>query len=143
MDTVAAIIGTRPEAIKMLPLVRALRARDGVDVLVVVTGQHRHMLDQVFKAFGEKADVDLDLMAPGVAPSEAGIQRLQSMKIGALILFACEAGAIIAGASAADRERRAEFGSAVGLAFQLADDLLDVTASAAALGNRRSPSTRP
>jgi UDP-N-acetylglucosamine 2-epimerase (non-hydrolysing) len=79
MKTVAAIIGTRPEAIKMLPLVRALRARDGVDVLVVVTGQHRHMLDQVFAAFGEKADVDLDLMAPGQTLSDVTCRVLQSM----------------------------------------------------------------
>ena len=56
------------------------------------------------------------------------------MKTGALIRFACEAGAIVAGAPAADRERLAEFGSAIGLAFQLADDLLDLTANAAAMG---------
>ena len=47
------------------------------------------------------------------------------MKTGALIRFACEAGAIMAEAPAADRERLAEFGTAIGLAFQLADDLLD------------------
>ena len=56
------------------------------------------------------------------------------MKTGALIRFACEAGAISAGATHADRERLAEFGSAIGLAFQLADDLLDVTSDAATLG---------
>jgi len=76
----------------------------------------------------------LDLMAETRKPDEAGIITLQAMKTGALIRFACEAGAIIAGASREDRERMAEFGSAIGLAFQLADDLLDVTADAAAMG---------
>ncbi|TIT20480.1 MAG: polyprenyl synthetase family protein, partial [Mesorhizobium sp.] len=56
------------------------------------------------------------------------------MKTGALIRFACEAGAIIAGAPPVDRERLAEFGSAIGLAFQLADDLLDLTADAHQMG---------
>ncbi|MGE0501034.1 MAG: polyprenyl synthetase family protein [Rhizobiaceae bacterium] len=76
----------------------------------------------------------LDLEAERVAPDEAGIVRLQAMKTGALIRFACEAGAIIARAQLADRERIAEFGSAIGLAFQLADDLLDLTADTKRLG---------
>jgi farnesyl diphosphate synthase len=76
----------------------------------------------------------LDLSAAGNAPDESGIIRLQAMKTGALIRFACEAGAIAAGAPQADVERLGEFGSAIGLAFQLADDLLDETASAEAMG---------
>ncbi|QGA56668.1 polyprenyl synthetase family protein [Brucella sp. 2280] len=76
----------------------------------------------------------LDLMAETRKPDEAGIITLQAMKTGALIRFACEAGAFIAGASQEDRERMAEFGSAIGLAFQLADDLLDVTADAGTMG---------
>lgn len=76
----------------------------------------------------------LDLMAEKAKPNEAEIITLQAMKTGALIRFACEAGAIIAGASREDRERMAEFGSAIGLAFQLADDLLDVTADSATMG---------
>jgi farnesyl diphosphate synthase len=76
----------------------------------------------------------LDLEAERIRPDEAGIIRLQAMKTGALIRFACEAGAIIAGAPPADRERLAEFGSAIGLAFQLADDLLDLTADAQQMG---------
>ncbi|MCF6101118.1 polyprenyl synthetase family protein [Mesorhizobium muleiense] len=76
----------------------------------------------------------LDLEAERNRPEEAGIIRLQAMKTGALIRFACEAGAIVAGAPAADRERLAEFGSAIGLAFQLADDLLDLTADARQMG---------
>ncbi len=76
----------------------------------------------------------LDLQAETAKPDEIGIVRLQAMKTGALIRFACEAGAIVAGAQPSDRERLAEFGSAIGLAFQLADDLLDVTASESSMG---------
>ena len=76
----------------------------------------------------------LDLAAATDRPGEKGIITLQAMKTGALIRFACEAGAVAAGASARDVERLGAFGSAIGLAFQLADDLLDVTADAAALG---------
>jgi farnesyl diphosphate synthase len=76
----------------------------------------------------------LDLEAERKKPGEAGIITLQAMKTGALIRFACEAGAIIADATPAERERLAEFGSAIGLAFQLADDLLDLTSNAATMG---------
>ena len=76
----------------------------------------------------------LDLQAEIDQPDEAGIIRLQAMKTGALLRFACEAGPMIAGASMQDRHRLAEFGSAIGLAFQLADDLLDHTSDAMTLG---------
>lgn len=76
----------------------------------------------------------LDLQAATQAPDEEGIIRLQAMKTGALIRFACEAGPVIASASEADRERMAEFGSAIGLAFQLADDLLDLTSTSDVMG---------
>jgi farnesyl diphosphate synthase len=76
----------------------------------------------------------LDLEAEKNQPDEAGVIRLQAMKTGALIRFACEAGAIIGNADSKDRQRLAEYGSAVGLAFQLADDLLDVTADARDIG---------
>src|SRR5690606_28226955 len=76
----------------------------------------------------------LDIEAERSNPDEAGIIRLQAMKTGALIRFACEAGPIAAGAGEADRERLGDFGAAVGLAFQLADDLLDVTSDSATLG---------
>jgi farnesyl diphosphate synthase len=76
----------------------------------------------------------LDLAAEHTSPGEADIIRTQAMKTGALIRFACEAGAIVAGAPANDRERLAEFGAAIGLAFQLADDLLDLTADAEIMG---------
>lgn len=68
LDTILsvwAVFGTRPEAIKMLPLVRALNVDPRFDVTVCVTGQHREMLDQVMKVFGVEADIDLNVMKPG------------------------------------------------------------------------------
>ena len=76
----------------------------------------------------------LDLAAEKRSPDEQGIITLQAMKTGALIRFACEAGAIIAGASPEDRLRMRRYGEIVGRAFQLADDLLDLTSDAATLG---------
>ncbi|MCY0148786.1 polyprenyl synthetase family protein [Hoeflea sp. G2-23] len=76
----------------------------------------------------------LDLQAERVAPDEAGIVRLQAMKTGALLRYACAAGAIAAQADAESLARMTRFGEIVGLAFQLADDLLDVTSDAATLG---------
>ncbi|MGG6897847.1 polyprenyl synthetase family protein [Rhizobium sp. BR 315] len=76
----------------------------------------------------------LDLAAEKETPDESGITTLQAMKTGALIRFACEAGAIIAGASDEDRKCLRLFGEKTGLAFQLADDLLDLTADAATMG---------
>lgn len=76
----------------------------------------------------------LDIEAESRRPDEAGIIRLQAMKTGALIRFAAEAGAILSGASDEDRRRLRLYGEKIGLAFQLADDLLDLTADAATMG---------
>ncbi len=76
----------------------------------------------------------LDLAAEKQAPDEAGIVTLQAMKTGALLRFACETGAIIAGNDASHRKRLRSFGEKIGLAFQLADDLLDLTSDAATMG---------
>ncbi|MEZ4811240.1 MAG: UDP-N-acetylglucosamine 2-epimerase (non-hydrolyzing) [Allomuricauda sp.] len=59
------VFGTRPEAIKMAPLVRALRKSDKFETKVCVTAQHREMLDQVLEFFEITPDYDLDLMKPG------------------------------------------------------------------------------
>lgn len=63
MTHVACVFGTRPEAIKMAPVVFALRAAEGFEVTTVVTGQHRAILDDVLEAFDIVPDVDLNLMA--------------------------------------------------------------------------------
>jgi UDP-N-acetylglucosamine 2-epimerase (non-hydrolysing) len=62
---VMVVFGTRPEAIKMAPLVAALKASPDVETLVAVTAQHRQMLDQVLELFGIVPDEDLDVMQPG------------------------------------------------------------------------------
>ena len=59
---ILSVFGTRPEAIKMAPLVLALGEADGIDARVCVTGQHRQMLDDVMSAFSLKADYDLNIM---------------------------------------------------------------------------------
>ena len=67
---VLTIFGTRPEAIKMAPVVRQLERTPGVEALVCVTAQHREMLDQVLDLFGVIPDIDLDLMSPGQSLAE-------------------------------------------------------------------------
>jgi UDP-N-acetylglucosamine 2-epimerase len=62
---ILTVFGTRPEAIKMAPVVRALAAAPGVRSLVCVTAQHRQMLDQVLDLFSIHPDYDLDLMRAG------------------------------------------------------------------------------
>ena len=62
MKKILIVFGTRPEAIKMCPLVNELKKRNGVEPIVCVTAQHRQMLDQVMKTFDVKADYDLNIM---------------------------------------------------------------------------------
>ena len=76
----------------------------------------------------------LDIESEGKAISEGEIRQLEQMKTGALLRFACEAGAMLAEANAKERAAVTRFGTIIGLAFQLADDLLDVTATSAQLG---------
>ena len=64
MQAILTVIGTRPEAIKMAPLLLAMRAAPGIRSLLCVTGQHRHMLDGALAEFGLAADYDLDIMRP-------------------------------------------------------------------------------
>lgn len=63
--TILAVFGTRPEAIKMAPVVKAIAEAPGLDIRVAVTAQHREMLDQVLALFGIEPDFDLDVMRPG------------------------------------------------------------------------------
>lgn len=65
MHRVLSIFGTRPEAIKMAPVVRALESDSRFRSIVCVTAQHRHMLDQVLEIFGVTPDYDLNLMTAG------------------------------------------------------------------------------
>ncbi|MFJ7749057.1 non-hydrolyzing UDP-N-acetylglucosamine 2-epimerase [Arthrobacter sp. NPDC097144] len=65
MPVVMPIYGTRPEAIKMAPIVAALKESNALDCFVTVTGQHRSMLDQVNNLFGIEPDYDLNIFEPG------------------------------------------------------------------------------
>ena len=62
MKKIMLVFGTRPEAIKMCPLVNELKKRKNLQTVVCVTGQHRQMLDQVLETFGVKPDYDLSIM---------------------------------------------------------------------------------
>lgn len=67
---VMTVFGTRPEAIKMAPLVKVLEAREEIESIVCITAQHRQMLDQVMNIFDIKADYDLDIMQSGQTLSD-------------------------------------------------------------------------
>ena len=61
---ILCVVGTRPEGVKMAPVIRALKQSTAFDCLVVSTAQHRHMLDQVLGFFEIRPDLDLDVMIP-------------------------------------------------------------------------------
>lgn len=76
---VLTVIGTRPEAIKLAPVIRELERRDGVESIVCVTAQHREMLDGVLSLFGITPDHDLDVMADNQTPSEVAAAVLAGL----------------------------------------------------------------
>jgi UDP-N-acetylglucosamine 2-epimerase (non-hydrolysing) len=73
---IAVVYGTRPEAIKVAPLISALSSSSTLQPLIVVTGQHREMLDQVNDLFGIHPQHDLDLMVPGATLAEISSRAL-------------------------------------------------------------------
>lgn len=77
---VLTVFGTRPEAIKMAPVVRALLEDDAFDAKVCVTAQHREMLDQVLDLFSIRPDFDLNLMKPGQDLTDITSNVLQGMR---------------------------------------------------------------
>ncbi len=76
---ILVVFGTRPEAVKMAPVVRALKARNQFHVRTCVTAQHREMLDQVLSVFEITPDIDLNLMQPDQSLSGLGARVLASM----------------------------------------------------------------
>ena len=81
---VLSVFGTRPEAIKMAPVVKELESREGVKSVVCVTAQHRGMLDQVLEVFKIQPDYDLDIMKPGQTLAyitSAVLQKLEEIII--------------------------------------------------------------
>lgn len=77
---VLTAFGTRPEAIKMAPVVRALAAADDMDARVCITAQHREMLDQVLDLFAITPDYDLNLMKPGQDLTDITVSVLQGLR---------------------------------------------------------------
>ncbi len=77
---VMVVVGTRPEAIKMAPVIRTLQADDRLETRVCVTGQHRQMLDQVMDIFGFKADVDLNVMSPNQTLGDITCKVVQGLE---------------------------------------------------------------
>lgn len=80
MNKVLVVFGTRPEAIKMAPLVHALAKEPAIESRVCVTAQHREMLDQVLNLFEIKPDYDLNIMRPGQDLFDVTISILNGLK---------------------------------------------------------------
>jgi UDP-N-acetylglucosamine 2-epimerase (non-hydrolysing) len=77
---ILAVFGTRPEAIKLAPVVRALAGTEGLEPLTVVTAQHREMLDQVLRLFALTPDHDLDVMTPRQTLSDVVVRALPGLE---------------------------------------------------------------
>lgn len=80
VQKVLIVFGTRPEAIKMAPIVKAFQANHDIDVKVCVTGQHREMLDQVLHLFDITPEYDLNIMKPGQDLTDVTTAILQGLK---------------------------------------------------------------
>ena len=74
------VAGTRPEAIKMCPVVNELKSRENLKTIVCVTGQHRQMLDQVLEAFHVVSDYDLSVMKDRQTLFDVTVNVLLGMK---------------------------------------------------------------
>ena len=104
---VMSIFGTRPEAIKMAPLVKELEKRDEVESIVCVTAQHRQMLDQVLETFDIKPQYDLDIMKQGQTLSDitsrvlAGLEEVIQTEKPDIVLVHGDTTTTFAGALAA------------------------------------------
>ena len=77
---VMSVFGTRPEAIKMAPLVKALEATEEIHSIVCVTAQHREMLDQVLEVFDIQPDYDLDIMKSKQTLTDITIRALKGLE---------------------------------------------------------------
>ncbi|MEP1441662.1 MAG: polyprenyl synthetase family protein [Hyphomicrobiales bacterium] len=125
----------------------AILAGDGLltQAFVILSSQETHSDAAIRSALVQSLSVAagpigmvggqmLDIDAEHNEKNEKEVRTLQAMKTGALLRTGCDMGAIVAGASEADRQTLIRFGEVVGLTFQLADDLLDATADAETMG---------
>ena len=76
---VLSVFGTRPEAVKMAPVVKVLENSSAIDSIVCITAQHREMLDQVLTLFNITPDIDLDLMKKNQSLADLTARILQSL----------------------------------------------------------------
>lgn len=102
----------------------------GGDVRAALVGE----LARASGAAGMVGGQMIDLMAAGLDLNDDGLKRLQNMKTGCIIAAACRMGAVLGGQSAATVDLLGAYGMDMGLAFQIADDVLDVSATAAETG---------
>lgn len=104
---VMAVVGTRPEVIKMVPVVRALRAENRFDVTVVSTGQQRELVEQAFVDVGLTPDIRLDLMRIDQSPAEfvtrclEALDKVLAMRPVQVVLVQGDTSSAVAGAMAA------------------------------------------
>lgn len=77
---VLTVFGTRPEAVKMAPIVKALNKNDNIEQIVCVTAQHREMLDQVLSIFDITPDYDLNIFKPGQTLTEVTTRSLKGLE---------------------------------------------------------------
>lgn len=81
MYKILVVFGTRPEAIKMCPLVVELRKQKDIECVVCITAQHREMLDQVIELFDIKINYDLNIMQSSQTLTDITIKVLQGLDI--------------------------------------------------------------
>jgi UDP-N-acetylglucosamine 2-epimerase (non-hydrolysing) len=77
---IMTVFGTRPEGIKMAPIVKELEKRPGVESIICITAQHRDMLDQVLNLFDIKPDYDLNIFSPGQTLTEITTRALEGLE---------------------------------------------------------------
>ncbi|MFE2261037.1 non-hydrolyzing UDP-N-acetylglucosamine 2-epimerase [Streptomyces griseosporeus] len=80
MRTVTVVLGTRPEAIKLAPVIHALREDPRFEPVVISTGQHREMLDETMREFDLSPDIDLAVMVPGQTLSQTTYRALRELE---------------------------------------------------------------
>ena len=111
MERILIVMGTRPEAIKLCPLVLELKRRKKHEILVCATGQHRSMLDSVLRAFHVKPDFDLDVMRTGQTLSSVtarilkGLDEIYTAERPSLVIVQGDTTTAFAGALAAFHKR--------------------------------------
>lgn len=80
MRKVMIIFGTRPEAIKMIPIIKEINQQAGLQAIIVTTGQHRELVDELLAKFEITSDIDLDIMAPQQTLTDITVRTLQRLE---------------------------------------------------------------